>query len=63
MTGHRPPITTKEKSSIDKADENAKRDGKRLDVDRCILFELKDGGIAECRERFDDLSDWGELWS
>jgi ketosteroid isomerase-like protein len=39
------------------------RDGKRLDVGNCIVFELKDGRITDGREHFHDLYAWDEFWS
>ena len=39
------------------------RDGKRLDVGDCIVFELKDGRITDGREHFHDLYAWDEFWS
>jgi ketosteroid isomerase-like protein len=41
----------------------AERDGKRLDVGNCIVFELKDGRIVDGREHFHDLYAWDEFWS
>jgi ketosteroid isomerase-like protein len=41
----------------------AERDGKRLDVGDCIVFELKDGKIVDGREHFEDLHAWDEFWS
>ena len=41
----------------------AERDGKRLDVGDCIVFELKDGKIVDGREHFHDLYAWDEFWS
>ncbi len=41
----------------------AERDGKRLDVGNCIVFELKDGRITDGREHFHDLYAWDEFWS
>ena len=41
----------------------AERDGKRLDVGDCIVFELKDGRITDGREHFHDLYAWDEFWS
>jgi ketosteroid isomerase-like protein len=41
----------------------AERDGKRLDVDNCIVFELKDGRVVDGREHFEDLYAWDEFWS
>jgi len=39
------------------------RGGKRLDVDCCLAFEIKDGRIADGREYFFDLNAWDEFWS
>jgi ketosteroid isomerase-like protein len=41
----------------------AERDGKRLDVDNCIVFELKDGKVVDGREHFENLHAWDEFWS
>lgn len=42
---------------------SAERNGKRLDVLCCIVFELKDGRIVIGREHFYDLYAWDEFWS
>jgi ketosteroid isomerase-like protein len=39
------------------------RNGKRLDVDCCIAFEVEDGRIVAGREYFFDLHAWDEFWS
>ncbi len=39
------------------------RNGKQLDTDCCIVFELKDGRIISGREHFFDLNNWDEFWS
>ena len=39
------------------------RDGKRLDVGNCIVFQLKDGRVIDGREHFHDLHAWDEFWS
>jgi ketosteroid isomerase-like protein len=39
------------------------RDGKHLEVDNCIVFELEDGRIIDGREHFYDLYAWDEFWS
>ena len=39
------------------------RNGKRLDVSDCIVFQLKDGRITDGREHFEDLYAWDEFWS
>jgi len=41
----------------------AERNGKRLDVGNCIVFELKDGKVVDGREHFNDLYAWDEFWS
>ena len=41
----------------------AERDGKRLDVGNCIVFQLKDGRVTDGREHFNDLYAWDEFWS
>jgi ketosteroid isomerase-like protein len=41
----------------------AQRNGKRLDVGNCIVFELKDGKVVDGREHFNDLYAWDEFWS
>ena len=41
----------------------AQRDGKRLDVGNCIVFELKDGKVVDGREHFTDLFAWDDFWS
>lgn len=42
---------------------SAERDGKHLDVDCCLVFELKDGRVTDGREFFYDLNAWDEFWS
>lgn len=39
------------------------RNGKRLDTDCCIVFELEDGRIIRGSEHFFDLYNWDEFWS
>ena len=39
------------------------RDGKRLDVDCCLVFKIKDGRVIDGREHFYDLYAWDEFWS
>jgi ketosteroid isomerase-like protein len=41
----------------------AERDGKKLDVYCCIVFEVEDGRITDGREHFYDLHAWDEFWS
>lgn len=42
---------------------SAERDGKRLDVDCALAFEIKDGRVVDGREHFYDLDAWDEFWS
>jgi ketosteroid isomerase-like protein len=42
---------------------SGERDGKHLDVDSALVFELKDGRITDGREHFGDLYAWDEFWS
>lgn len=42
---------------------SGQRNGKRLDVDCCIVFEVKDGQVVDGREHFFDLNAWDEFWS
>jgi ketosteroid isomerase-like protein len=39
------------------------RGGKHLDVDNCIVFQLKNGRITDGREHFHDLYAWDEFWA
>ena len=39
------------------------RNGKRMDVDCCIVFELKDGKVISGREYLFNLYAWEEFWS
>jgi ketosteroid isomerase-like protein len=39
------------------------RNGKRLDVDCCIVFEFRDGRVIDGREYFYDLHAWDAFWS
>ena len=41
----------------------AERNGKRLDVGNCIVFQLKDGRVTDGREHFHDLYAWDEFWA
>ena len=41
----------------------AKRNGKQLDVDCCLVFEFKDGRVIDGREYFFDLYAWEKFWS
>jgi len=42
---------------------SGERNGKLLDVDCCIVFELKDGRIVDGSEHFYDLHNWDGFWS
>ena len=39
------------------------RNGKRLDVLCCIVFEFRNGRLVDGREHFYDLYAWEEFWS
>ncbi len=39
------------------------RNGRKLSVDCCILFEVKNGRIMSGREHFYDLHAWEQFWS
>lgn len=41
----------------------AERNGKKLNVGDCIVFQVKDGRIVDGREHFEDLYAWDEFWS
>jgi uncharacterized protein len=41
----------------------AERDGRRLDVYSCVVFELENGRIVAGREHVYDLHAWNEFWS
>jgi ketosteroid isomerase-like protein len=41
----------------------AEREGRRLDVYCCTVFELDDGRIVDGREHVYDLQAWDEFWS
>jgi hypothetical protein len=42
---------------------SAERNGKRLDTDCCIVFEVADGRVISGREHFFDLGNWDEFWA
>lgn len=42
---------------------SGQRNGKRLDTDCCIVFEVRDGRIVSGTEHFFDLYNWDEFWS
>ena len=42
---------------------SGERNGKQLEVDCCIVFELKDGKLIDGAEYFFDLHAWDEFWS
>lgn len=39
------------------------RNGKRLDVDCCLVFEIKNGRVISGKEYFYDLAAWDEFWA
>ena len=42
---------------------SGERNGKRLDTDCCIVFEVEDGRITGGREVFSDLYAWDGFWA
>jgi len=42
---------------------SGQRNGKQLDTDCCIVFELKNGRITDGREHYYDLHNWDTFWS
>ena len=42
---------------------SAERNGKRLEVGCCIVFEFKDGRVIDAREHYYDLHAWDDFWS
>jgi ketosteroid isomerase-like protein len=42
---------------------SGERDGKHLDVECCLVFQLQDGRVTDGREHFRDLYAWDEFWS
>ncbi|MBK5111335.1 MAG: nuclear transport factor 2 family protein [Thermoleophilia bacterium] len=42
---------------------SAERNGKQLDVDCCLVFEIRDGRVVDGREYFSDTQAWDEFWS
>ena len=40
----------------------AERNGKRMDVGCCIVFEFKNGRVIDGREHIYDLHAWDEFW-
>lgn len=43
--------------------DSGERNGKRLDTDCCIVFDVKDGRITGGREVFSDLYAWDGFWA
>jgi ketosteroid isomerase-like protein len=42
---------------------SGERNGKHLDVDCCLVLQLKDGRVTDGREYFGELYAWDEFWS
>jgi len=42
---------------------SAERNGKQLDTDCCIVFEVENGRVLSGREYFFDLGNWDDFWS
>ena len=39
------------------------RNGKRLDVDCCLVFQFENGRVTDGKEHFYNLHAWDEFWS
>ncbi len=42
---------------------SGERNGKRLDSDCCIVFEVRNGQVVSGREHFYDLHHWDAFWA
>ena len=42
---------------------SGERNGRQLDVDCALVFEVKDGKIVDGQDNFHDLYAWDEFWS
>ena len=42
---------------------SGERNGRQLDTDCCIVFEVEAGRITDAREIFSDLYDWDAFWA
>ena len=42
---------------------SGERNGRQLDTDCCIVFEVEDGRIIDAREIFSDLYAWDGFWA
>lgn len=42
---------------------SGERNGKRLDSDCCIVFEVRNGQMVSGREHFFDLHNWDAFWA
>ena len=42
---------------------SGERNGRQLDVDCALVFEVRDGKIVDGRDNFHDLYAWDEFWS
>lgn len=42
---------------------SGERNGKRLDSDCCIVFEIRNGQMVSGREHFYDLHNWDDFWA
>ena len=42
---------------------SAERDGKHMDIDVCLVFQLEDGRVTEGWEHYRDLYAWDDFWS
>jgi len=56
-------FTTEDGRVIGVHRNTGERDGKKLDVNCCLVFEIKDGKLVSGTEVFDDLYAWDGFWS
>ena len=42
---------------------SGERNGRRLDTDCCVVFEVVDGRVVSGREHVFDLARWDAFWS
>ena len=42
---------------------SAERNGKRLKVDCCIVYQFKNGVVIDARELYFDLHAWDAFWA
>ena len=60
---NRDPLKCGSWPSVSDETRLAERNGKRLDTECCIVFEVENGRVTSGREHFFDLYNWDEFWS